>query len=427
MRLYPILLLLFLEVSVQGQVDSVAFYSLQGQYDKIIRYLSDKPDISQQEKQVLAMAWAKNSHLGKAIEVVKTHIEEDGFTTGAGLLLGDLTYRAGYLDQSLNAYSKVFMTDSTEKRAYLPLAGLLLTFDKNIKAIEVLKYGLEKDSTNIAMLMKLSDAYLKVNRFRNSDEVLRRAFKLDPENLSIHRDLVKVNFKIKEYAYVHSLCKKGVESYPDLYFFYYYDGLSFYRESDFESAYNLLIQANELNSFNSNITKYLGISGFKTERYSEAVKHLKYSIRDNEDAADVNFYLGCALSYLGDNVLALPYLQKAQDILTPEPRVMAEIHLQKGISNRALKLYDNAERDFSTALKSDSTQAVLALFYQASMYEFDLDRKKEAKQLYLEFISYIDRHNLTLTEGDNTYRGVADRRITAITEELFFIEGSGHE
>lgn len=43
------------------------------------------------------------------------------------------------------------------------------------------------------------------------------------------------------------------------------------------------------------------------------------------------------------------------------------------------------------------------------------------------FYSFLGQNDLTPTEGGISYKDVAKRRVSAITEELFFLEGVKHE
>ncbi|MFB6340494.1 tetratricopeptide repeat protein [Saccharicrinis sp. FJH62] len=403
--------------------DSLNLYMIKGEYRSVIELLDQKPDLNRIEISYLAYALDKTGSSQKAAGKLTEYITDNGFNTELGLQLADICYEAGYLDQSLKYYEMVIRSDSSMTRTYLPLASLYLTFDKNYNAIKLLRFAHQQDSLNVQYMIRLSDAYIASKRLRNADEILRKAYTADPENLKVQRGLVKINYNLGNLAFVQEICKKGMDKYPYDYFFYYFDGMTFYKGGDFKSAAYFLEKAYKRNTSDDNIKKYLGIAYFKTEQYDKSIGLLKRYISDNENSADVAFFLGCALSYTGDNVLALPYLQKAMDLLTPEDKVIAELYLQMGISNRALKLYDLAEQKFDKALEADSTQAVLALFYLGSMYDFDLDNKKQAKLYYQQFIDFLDRSGKKVSENNATYQGAAERRITAITEELFFKEG----
>jgi tetratricopeptide (TPR) repeat protein len=407
--------------------DSLDLLMLKGEYNKVIEGLDQKNGLDRTEISYLAFALRKTGSVNKAANVLTEYITSNGFNTDLGLQLADICYEAGYLDQSLKYYELVIQSDSSITRTYLQLANLYLTFDKVYSAINLLKFAHQQDTLNIQYMMRLSDAFIAAKRIRNADEILRKAYSFDPENLKVQRDLIKINYNLKNLAYVQEICQKGMNRYPNDYFFYYYDGMTFYKGGDFESAAYFLAKAKKLNSNDDNIKKYLGIAYYKTEQYDKSIDLLKRYISNDGHAPDVDFFLGCALSYTGDNVLALPYLQKALDMLTPENKVIAELHLQMGISNRVLKLYEVAEKNFKNALEADSAQAVLALFYLGSMYEYDINEKKQAKAYYEQFVHYVEKSDKKISEANNTYLGVAKRRITAITEELFFLEGVKNE
>ncbi|MFB6317583.1 hypothetical protein [Saccharicrinis sp. FJH54] len=407
----------------QTKADSLNLHLLNGAYDRVIELLGPKTDLSATEVSYLAYALRKSGAIQTAASTLSDYVAEKEYNADLALQLADISYEAGYLDQALKYYELVFQADSGNKQTYLPLGNLYLAFDNVYKAISVLKYAHQQDSSNVQYMMRLSDAYIAAKRLRNADQILRKAYAFDPENLKIQRNLVKLNYSLDNLAFVQNLCRNGMKKYPADFFFYYYDGMTFYKEAQFKSAVFFLEKAYSRNSFDDNIKKYLGIAYFKTEQYDKSIDLLKRYISDNDHAPDVDFFLGCALSYTGDNVLALPYLQKALDLLTPENKVIAELNLQMGISNRALKLFETAEQKFDLALEADSTQAVLAMFYKGSMYDFDLNEKKQAKVYYQQFIDFLDRSSKKVSEGNATYKGAAERRITAITEDLFFLEG----
>ena len=403
-----------------NSLDTLKLNFLKGDYEAVIKTCSKNWNLSADEALIYFYALKQLNKSDELIEITGIYSQKMPDNPLILKYTAAILLEYGRLNESLQYYEKLLLNDP-ENTAYLvPKFNILKIKEDFSNAIHVMKKAISVDSTNVTFYTKLSDVYVSINEMRLAEQAMRRAYQLDKDNELIKRELVKLNFEINNYGLIHNLCHTEILKDGSNRFYYRYNGSAFYREGNFISARENLQFAYNNGSRNKYLIKYLGISYFKSGDHYKAAKYLKEYIKEYDHAADVDYYLGSSLSYLEDHITALPYLQKALDLMTPEKKVIAEIYLQKGMSNRALKFYDYAKADFLTAIKTDSAQAVLAYFYLGSMHEFDLKLKNEALNYYTEFLEQNSIKDAEPSQNMASYKSAAEQRIMALKEELFF-------
>jgi tetratricopeptide (TPR) repeat protein len=136
--------------------------------------------------------------------------------------------------------------------------------------------------------------------------------------------------------------------------------------------------------------------------------------------AEVHFFLGASLGTIAEMQEAMRHLDKALELMKPDPSVVSRIYSEQGNIKRLEMEYHEAYSLYEKAWDSDSTNT-LALYYMASILDNSLHLSKEALTDYERFIEALDRlPREDESRQELSIRAIVEDRIVDLKEELFF-------
>lgn len=130
-------------------------------------------------------------------------------------------------------------------------------------------------------------------------------------------------------------------------------------------------------------TAFYGLANlyYEQERFEEAVKLYEKAVKFGIQGADVFFMMGKCFERLGNEKLALPYLQRAAELDPTD----VQIRLSYGIGLAALEMFKEAEPEFMYVIHEDLNNADahynLGVLYAVSTERID-DALYHLKQAY---------------------------------------------
>jgi tetratricopeptide (TPR) repeat protein len=200
-------------------------------------------------------------------------------------------------------------------------------------------------------------------------------------------------------------------------------GMASFNLDNFEVAekcFNYLLEQGDSGKF---ILKHLGISELNIMKWHIARDHLLLAYQLDSNDFETCFFLGKAYLNSPTQARGLYYLDRADSLLQPDPRVLAAVYLERHSIYAALNQYEKAIECYKEAYALDPR--VEYLFHIGSLYSYGLKDKRKALEYFELFISKLppkpeedsprkeDRMTISMREA-------AERAIAQLKEELFF-------
>ena len=156
--------------------------------------------------------------------------------------------------------------------------------------------------------------------------------------------------------------------------------------------------------------------------------HLLQAFSLDSNDFETCFFLGRAFLNSRTQETGLLYLNRADSLLRPDPKVRAAVYVEKQSIYAAMKQYDSVLECYQAAYGLNPRAEYL--FYIGSTYEYGLKDKRKAIEYYELFLSRLPPPKTVSDqqqgEGQFTVsmRKAAENAAARLREELFF-EGEG--
>jgi len=334
-------------------------------------------------------------------------------------MLAGQYFEAGDYLKSASGYRELIQQDSTDLSSWLKLAEIESFRQHYEQAVEALNRVLALDSMNLASLMMMGDI---LNR-NNSDAAhvfYERAFRLYPENQKAAYALGNWYIQSKEPERAIPVCESMLVLDTTSIRFAKLLGYAFYKSGKPGSAIPYFDYAIQLGDSTAFTFKFKGISHYLGSNFGAAIGALEQAVVKDSMDAEVHFFLGASLGTIAEMQEAMSHLDKALELMHPDPAVISRIYSEQGNIKRLEMEYHEAYSLYEKAWESDTTNA-LALYYMASILDNSLHLSKEALADYERFIDALDR--LPAEKESNqelSIRAIVEDRIVDLKEELFF-------
>ena len=327
-----------------------------------------------------------------AIEMLSALVQPGTMDETVLAELADCHFQSGAYEDAAGSY---FMLSSLRpdnilyKLRLMQATYRLKAYPQSIQAGQAV---LQLDSIP-AVVSYVGDAF---NQMEQADSALwyyRRALAMKPMNKSVLSKAMGILLSKEDYDGAVSICEPFLAEDPDNTTIAPLKGLALYRKGDYESAVTVFQRQQDIGNDSYPIHYYLGQSYWHTQVIYRAEKELETAWQI--DSSDVNLAYSIAAvkldykseSYRPFDAEVKPWLDKAWDMIQPDPAIASRIHQQYGLGySRKQDSIDKAIEHYKEAYRLNP-KLISNLSTIAYCYEKKKDYKQALKwyEVYLKF------------------------------------------
>ena len=350
----------------------------------------------------------------EAIEKLSELVKPEGFDEDVLSELADCHFQSGDYESAAGTY---FLLSSRAPDNILYKIRQMQTYAR-IKAwpqsIQAGREILQLDSIP-AVLSFIGDSFRQMESADSALWYYRRSLAMRPMNESVVAKAVNVLIGKGDYDGAISLTGAFLAEDPDNTLVAPLEGLSYYRKGDYESAISVFQRQEDIGNDTYPIHYYLGQSYWHTKVMYRAEEELLSAWQI--DSSDVNLAYSIAAvksdGYRPFEKEVKPWLDKALEMIQPDPATMSRLHQQYGLGYyRRQDSWDKAIEHYKEAYRYNP-KFISALSTIAYCYEV----KKDYKQALQWYEKYLE----VARPGTQGYE-FATKSVTFLKGELFMEE-----
>lgn len=374
------------------------------------------PDSLDLRKGILAEArYLKNIYkTDEAIERLSELVKPEGFDEDVLSELADCHFQSGDYESAAGTY---FLLSSRAPDNVLYKIRQMQTYAR-LKAwpqsIQAGREILQLDSIP-AVLSFIGDSFRQMESADSALWYYRRSLAMRPMNESVVAKAVNVLIGKGDYDGAISLTGAFLAEDPDNNLVAPLEGLSYYRKGDYESAISVFQRQEDIGNDTYPIHYYLGQSYWHTKVMYRAEEELLTAWQI--DSSDVNLAYSIAAvksdGYRPFEKEVKPWLDKAWEMIQPDPATMSRLHQQYGLGYyRRQDSWDKAIEHYKEAYRYNP-KFISALSTIAYCYEIKKD--------YKHALEWYEKYLKVATPGSQGYE-FATKSIEYLKGELFMEE-----
>ena len=374
------------------------------------------PDSLDLRKGILAEArYLKSIYkTDEAIERLSELVKPEGFDEDVLSELADCHFQSGDYESAAGTY---FLLSSRAPDNVLYKIRQMQTYAR-LKAwpqsIQAGREILQLDSIP-AVLSFIGDSFRQMESADSALWYYRRSLAMRPMNESVVAKAVNVLIGKGDYDGAISLTGAFLAEDPDNTLVAPLQGLSYYRKEDYESAISVFQRQEDIGNDTYPIHYYLGQSYWHTKVMYRAEEELLTAWQI--DSSDVNLAYSIAAvksdGYRPFEKEVKPWLDKAWEMIQPDPATMSRLHQQYGLGYyRRQDSWDKAIEHYKEAYRYNP-KFISALSTIAYCYEIKKD--------YKHALEWYEKYLKVATPGSQGYE-FATKSIEYLKGELFMEE-----
>lgn len=374
------------------------------------------PDSLDLRKGILAEArYLKSIYkTDEAIERLSELVKPEGFDEDVLSELADCHFQSGDYESAAGTY---FLLSSRAPDNVLYKIRQMQTYAR-LKAwpqsIQAGREILQLDSIP-AVLSFIGDSFRQMESADSALWYYRRSLAMRPMNESVVAKAVNVLIGKGDYDGAISLTGAFLAEDPDNTLVAPLKGLSYYRKGDYESAISVFQRQEDIGNDTYPIHYYLGQSYWHTKVMYRAEEELLTAWQI--DSSDVNLAYSIAAvksdGYRPFEKEVKPWLDKAWEMIQPDPATMSRLHQQYGLGYyRRQDSWDKAIEHYKEAYRYNP-KFISALSTIAYCYEIKKD--------YKHALEWYEKYLKVATPGSQGYE-FATKSIEYLKGELFMEE-----
>ncbi len=321
-----------------------------------------------------------------AVETLLTIVRPDSFDEGVMAELADCHFQNGAYEDAAGTY---LMLSSLSPDSILYKIRLMQSYYRLKAYPESIRAGqsvLQLDSIP-AVVSYVGDAFRQMEQNDSALWYYRRSLVSKPFNEPVVAKAVNLLIKKEDYDGAVSVTEPLLAEDPDNITIAPLKGLALYRKGDYESAIKVFQRQEDIGNDIYHVHYYLGQSYWHTKLIYKAEEELVKAWR--ADSSDVNLAYSIAAvkaeAYRPFEADVKPWLDKAMEMLQPDPAMMSRLHQQYGLGyymqqdsmDKAIEHYKEAYRY--------NPKYISALTTIAYCYEVRKDYK-QALQWYEKYL-----------------------------------------
>lgn len=350
----------------------------------------------------------------EAIVKLSELVKPEGFDEDVLSELADCHFQSGDYESAAGTY---FLLSSRAPDNVLYKIRQMQTYAR-IKAwpqsIQAGREVLQLDSIP-AVLSFIGDSFRQMESADSALWYYRRSLAMRPMNESVVAKAVNVLIGKGDYDGAISLTGAFLAEDPDNTLVAPLQGLSYYRKEDYESAISVFQRQEDIGNDTYPIHYYLGQSYWHTKVMYRAEEELLSAWQI--DSSDVNLAYSIAAvksdGYRPFEKEVKPWLDKAWEMIQPDPATMSRLHQQYGLGYyRRQDSWDKAIEHYKEAYRYNP-KFISALSTIAYCYEIKKD--------YKHALEWYEKYLKVATPGSQGYE-FATKSIDYLKGELFMEE-----
>ena len=350
----------------------------------------------------------------EAIEKLSELVKPEGFDEDVLSELADCHFQSGDYESAAGTY---FLLSSRAPDNVLYKIRQMQTYAR-LKAwpqsIQAGREILQLDSIP-AVLSFIGDSFRQMESADSALWYYRRSLAMRPMNESVVAKAVNVLIGKGDYDGAISLTGAFLAEDPDNTLVAPLEGLSYYRKGDYESAISVFQRQEDIGNDTYPIHYYLGQSYWHTKVMYRAEEELLTAWQI--DSSDVNLAYSIAAvksdGYRPFEKEVKPWLDKAWEMIQPDPATMSRLHQQYGLGYyRRQDSWDKAIEHYKEAYRYNP-KFISALSTIAYCYEIKKD--------YKHALEWYEKYLKVATPGSQGYE-FATKSIDYLKGELFMEE-----
>ena len=350
----------------------------------------------------------------EAIVKLSELVKPEGFDEDVLSELADCHFQSGDYESAAGTY---FLLSSRAPDNVLYKIRQMQTYAR-IKAwpqsIQAGREVLQLDSIP-AVLSFIGDSFRQMESADSALWYYRRSLAMRPMNESVVAKAVNVLIGKGDYDGAISLTGAFLAEDPDNTLVAPLQGLSYYRKEDYESAISVFQRQEDIGNDTYPIHYYLGQSYWHTKVMYRAEEELLTAWQI--DSSDVNLAYSIAAvksdGYGPFEKEVKPWLDKAWEMIQPDPATMSRLHQQYGLGYyRRQDSWDKAIEHYKEAYRYNP-KFISALSTIAYCYEIKKD--------YKHALEWYEKYLKVATPGSQGYE-FATKSIEYLKGELFMEE-----
>lgn len=310
------------------------------------------------------------------------------------------------------------------KNSQTKLARIKEFYGLNNEAIDIYKSLLEADSTSLFLIKKIAKNYYRIDSFPQTIQYLEEAtlqYEEDVESLYL---LSKAYEKNEEFEKSLEIANRGIEIDSTQTIFLRQAGKASFQMKDYRKASDYFMLCYELNDTSLFVQKLFGISNHRIDANYAAGVLLKSAYEKDSLNFELCYFLGRTLKELRDYEESQYYLNKAYELMQPNPENLIAYHVEMVAIRKHFKQYQEMYREYQ-ALYELSNDPVY-VYYLGSTAQYYLKNKSLAFEHYKAFLSLTpeeeesDKASSDSGEMSLSIRKVAEENYELLKKELFF-------
>ncbi|MBO4671468.1 MAG: tetratricopeptide repeat protein [Bacteroidales bacterium] len=349
-----------------------------------------------------------------AIEALSALVGPGAMDDGVLAELADCHFQSGDYEDAAGTY---FMLSTHSPGNILYKIRLMQAFYR-LKAypqsIQAGQAALQLDSIP-AVAGYVGDAF---NQMKQADSALfyyRRALAMKPMNQSVLSKAMGILISEEDYDGALGICEAFLAEDPDNTTIAPLKGLALYRKGDYDLAAEVFKRQEDIGNDTYPVHYYLGQSYWHTKVVYKAEEELVAAWQ--VDSSDVNLAYSIAAvkseAYRSFEKEVKPWLDKAWNMIQPDPLVASRIQQQYGLAYYRLQdSWDKAIEHYKEAYRYNP-KYISALSTIAYCYEIKKD--------YKEALKWYEKYLAVARPGSQGYE-FATKSVNYIKAELFMEE-----
>jgi len=405
--------------------DSLLEAYYEGRYDEVAAITSEaiaSGDTALYNYYLGALAQVQLGRVKEAISILELADKRFPKERSIRKLLAAQYFDAGAYPKAELLYKSMVAEDSSDRSSWLKLAEIASARQQYGTSQEILQQVLYLDTTNLTGLMLMGDI---LTRQDNSGATVyyKKAFQYYPDNQQAAYALANWDIQLDMPQGAVWTCEQILGKDSTNIKFRKLMGFALYRAGKPQSAIGQFELAGALGDSSAFTFKYLGISRYLTMDFPGAIPPLESALNRDSSDADIRFFLGASLATTTRKTEAMYHLDKALELMQPDPAAVARIYSEQGNLKRLESEYESAYELYRLSWEADTTNP-MALYYMASILDNSLHRSREALVDYGRFIDQLDKMPVTGSQNKQfpTLREIVEDRIVQLKEELFFLD-----
>ena len=353
--------------------------------------LNPAPSIASSVYLLKGRAFRKLDQFKEAEENLRQAIKIDPSNVEPLQELAETFRKQGRFEEAVDSFRKVTNIDPEFVLAYVGMGYALFGLKQNKEAVDVATKAISLNpAPSIASSVYLlkGRAFRKLDQFKEAEENLRQAIKIDPSNVEPLQELANLLIKQKRFEEANKYLARVKELNPDNKHTLLNFAESLRQQERYEEAFELYKEVIEIDSEFAIAHAGMGQVLFQMKQFDESVESLSHALSlepNSSNSAALNLILGIAYHELGhiekasehyeiaiqidsrqwealDRLAILRIGQKRyenalglyRNLLEIKPD-NAKIFANIGVSLAYLKRYDEALQNFERALALDPT------------------------------------------------------------------------